>query len=136
MIKRICLDTGPLTLHFTKDEPQEITTLMNDIKHQKIDAYVITPILVEVFKHLCIAKGKWFAESSISALQMNYPMKFVSLSNDTILKAGGLKCQYRRILSYFDCLVIAYTLNEKLVLHTAEKKLPTIQNLKVKTYSF
>ncbi len=136
MTKRICLDTGPLTLHFTKDEPKEITTLMNDIKQQKTEAYIISPILVEVFKHLCIAKGKLFAESSISALQKNYPLIFVSLTNDTILKAGGLKCQYRRILSYFDCLVIAYALNEKLVLHTTEKKLPTIQNLRVKKYLY
>ena len=136
MVLRICLDTGPITLHFTKDEPKEITTLMNDIKQQKIKAYVISPILVEVFKHLCIAKGKSFAESSISALQKNYPFIFVSLSNDIILKAGGLKCQYRRILSYFDCLVIAYTLNEKLVLHTIEKDLPIIQNLKVKKYQY
>ena len=136
MTLRICLDTGPLTLHFTKDEPKDITTLMNDIKHQKTKAYVITPILVEVFKHLCIAKGKPFAESSISALQKNYPLILVSLTSDTIFKAGGLKCQYRRILSYFDCLVIAYALNEKLVLHTTEKELPRIQNLRVKKYRY
>jgi predicted nucleic acid-binding protein len=136
MTLRICLDTGPITLHFTKDEPKEISILMNDIKHQKTEAYVISPILVEVFKHLCIAKGKLFAESSISALQKNYPLIFVSLTNDIILKAGGLKCQYRRILSYFDCLVIAYALNERLVLHTTEKELPSIQNLRVKKYQY
>ena len=136
MVSKICLDTGPITLHFTKDEPKEITTLMNDIKQKKTEAYVISPILVEVFKHLCIAKGKSFAESSISVLQKNYPLIFVSLTNDTILKAGGLKCQYRRILSYFDCLVIAYALNEKLVLHTTEKDLPSIQNLRVKKYQY
>ncbi|MFW9856930.1 MAG: PIN domain-containing protein [Candidatus Thorarchaeota archaeon] len=133
---RICLDTGPITLHFTKDEPKEITSLMNDIKQQKTEAYVIFPILVEVFKHLCIANGKSFAESSVSAFQKNYPVIFVSLSNDIILKAGGLKCQYRRILSYFDCLVIAYVLNESLVLHTTEKDLPSIQNLRVKEYRY
>jgi len=109
---------------------------MQESKHEKIEAHVITPILVEVFKHLCIAKGKRFAEASISALQLNYPMVFVPITYDMILKAGGLKCQYRRILSYFDCLVIAYALNEKLELYTTEKKLPTIQNLKVKRYSF
>lgn len=136
MTTRICLDTGPLTLHFTKDEPKEITTLMNDIKHQKTEAYVISPILVEVFKHLCVAKGKSFAESSISALQKNYPFIFVSLTTDIILKAGGLKCHYRRILSYFDCLVIAFALNERLVLHTTEKELPSIQNLRVKKYQY
>ena len=136
MTSRICLDTGPITLHFTKDEPKEVTTLMNGIKQQKTEAYVISPILVEVFKHLCIAKGKSFAESSLSALQKNYPLIFVSLSNDIILKAGGLKCQYRRILSYFDCLVIAYSLNEKLVLHTTEKDFPSIQNLRVKKYQY
>ncbi|MHA2247728.1 MAG: PIN domain-containing protein [Candidatus Hodarchaeales archaeon] len=136
MTSRICLDTGPITLHFTKDEPKEISILMNDIKQQKTEAYVILPILVEVFKHLCIAKGKLFAESSISSLQKNYPLILVSLSNDIILKAGGLKCQYRRILSYFDCLVIAYALNERLVLHTTEKDLPSIQNLRVKKYQY
>ena len=52
MTSRICLDTGPITLHFTKDEPKEITNLMNNIKQQKTEAYVISPILVEVFKHL------------------------------------------------------------------------------------
>lgn len=136
MKTKICLDTGLLTLHFTRDEPKEISNLMQDIKHQKIEAHVISPILVEVFNHLCIAKGKTFAEASITALQLNYPLVFVPITNDTLLKAGGLKCQYRRILSYFDCLVIAYTLNEKLVLHTTEKNLPTIQNLKIKTYTF
>ena len=67
MASKICLDTGPLTLHFTKDEPEEISTLMNDIKLKKTEAYVISPILVEVFRHLCIANGKSFAESSISS---------------------------------------------------------------------
>ena len=136
MTSRICLDTGPITLHFTKDEPKEISILMNEIKQQKTEAYVISPILVEVFKHLCIAKGKSFAESSISSLQKNYPLNIILLTNDIILKAGGLKCQYRRILSYFDCLVIAYALNEKLVLHTTEKDLPSIHNLKVKKYQY
>ena len=136
MVSRICLDTGPITLHFTKDEPKEITTLMNDIKHQKIEAYIISPILVEVFKHLCIARDKLFAESSISTFQKNYPLVMVSLTNDIILKAGGLKCQYRRKLSYFDCLIIAYALNERLVLHTTEKDLPSIQNLRVKKYHY
>ena len=136
MTSRICLDTGPITLHFTKDEPKEITILMDNIKQHKTEAYVISPILVEVFKHLCIAKGKLFAELSISSLQKNYPLIFVSLSNDIIIKAGGLKCQYRTILSYFDCLVIAYALNERLVLHTTEKNLPPIQNLRVKKYQY
>lgn len=133
---KICLDTGPITLHFTKDEPKDISKLMKDIKQQKTEAHIISPILVEVFKHLCIAKGKSFAESSIGTLQRNYPLKIVDLTNDIILKAGGLKCQYRRTLSYFDCLVIAYALNERLVLHTTEKKLPSILNLKVKKYQF
>ena len=64
------------------------------------------------------------------------PPVFVPITNDTLLKAGGLKCQYRRILSYFDCLVIAYTLNENLTLHTTEKNLRTIQNLKIKMYTY
>ncbi len=136
MKQKICLDTGPITLHFTKDEPKDITDLMQGIKSLKIEAHVIPPILVEVFNHLCIAKGKSFAEASISALQLNYPLVIVPINNDIVLKAGGLKCQYRRILSYFDCLVIAYALNEKLVLHTTEKELPAIQNLNVKIYSF
>ncbi len=136
MRSKICLDTGPITLHFTIDEPKEISKLMNDIKQQKTEAYVISPILVEVFKHLCVAKGKSYAESSIATLQRNYPLKMVTLTNDIILKAGGLKCQYRKVLSYFDCLVIAFTLNEKLVLHTTEKELPSIPNLKVKNYYF
>ena len=54
-----------------------------------------------------------------------------------MIKAGLLKCQHAKVLSYNDCFAIAYALNKKFTFHTTEKGLKEIQpNLKLKTYNF
>ena len=136
MAKSICLDTGPLTLFCSKPVPNEISDLMKKIKQNKINAHIVWPILIEVYKHLCILKGKIFAESAIISLLNNNPFILVNIDMSLLLKAGALKCQYRNVLSYNDCIVIAYSINKKLILHTTEKDFPKIPNLLIKKYSF
>ena len=136
MGQTIYLDTGIITLFYTKSPPLDVVNLMQEIKLQKVTAYVNWLTLVEVFKNLCIAKGKSFAESSIVSFLNTYPIKFMEANQSVIIKAGTLKCQYRRELSYIDCLIIAHSLNQKLTLHTTEKNLPDIPNLLIKKYKF
>ena len=136
MVQTIYLDTGVITLYYTKSPPQEVNNLMQEIKQRKVTAYVNLLTLVEVFKNLYIAKGKSFAESSIVSFLNTYPIKLLEANQSVILKAGTLKCQYRRELSYIDCLIIAHSLNQKLTLHTTEKDLPDIPNLLIRKYEF
>ena len=136
MGKNICLDAGIITLHYTRDDLSRISTLMMQIQQKKIIASTINPILVESYNHLCKANGVIQTEETLASFLNQYPIDIVPISTDLIFKAGQLKCQYRSILSYNDCLIIALSLNQKLILHTTEKNLPKIPNLKIKTFTF
>ena len=109
---------------------------MKQLQQEQITAYTVAPILVESYNHLCKANGIAQTEESLASFLNHYPINIVPISTDLIFKAGHLKCQYRSILSYNDCLIIALSLNNKLVLHTTEKNLPKIPNLKTKKYTF
>ena len=136
MVKSISLDTGPISLYFTYDHPSRIDSLFDSIKTKQIKAIVVAPVLSEVYKHLCVANGKDFANSSIVTLLQSFPIQVVSLNQSLILKAGELKCQYRTKLSYIDCFVVALALLQKIELHTTEKSLPSISHLKTISYKF
>ena len=136
MGKNICLDAGIITLHYTRDDLSRISTLMMQIQQKKIIASTIAPILVESYNHLCKANGVIQTEETLASFLNQYPIDIVPISTDLIFKAGQLKCQYRSILSYNDCLIIALSLNQKLILHTTEKNLPKIPNLKIKAFTF
>lgn len=136
MGKRISLDAGIITLHYTRDDLSPIAALMKQLQQEQITAYTVAPILVESYNHLCIANGIAQTEETLASFLNQYPINIVPISTDLIFKAGQLKCQYRSILSYNDCLIIALSLNNKLVLHTTEKNLPKIPNLKTKKYTF
>ncbi|MGQ4875850.1 MAG: type II toxin-antitoxin system VapC family toxin [Promethearchaeia archaeon] len=137
MSNNACLDTGVITQYYAKDVPPEIKKLMNSIKSGKIRAHVLTPILVEVYYNICKLKGKEVAQNQIASFFYEIPFKLVSLDKSLILKAGILKCQYRKQLSYNDCYAIAYALNNNMTFHTTEKELKKIlPNLKVKEYRF
>ena len=136
MTNDVCLDSGVITLFYSKTPPNKISELMKDIKNKKIKAFIVWPIIIEVFKHLCILKGKVHAENTITSFINSYPVNLVDLDESLILKAGALKCQFQTKLSYNDCMVVAYSLNKKFTLHTTEKDLPKIPNLSVKEYKF
>ena len=141
MTKPISLDTGPISLYFTKNHSKDIDLLFESIKTNHIKAFVIAPVLSEVYKHLCVANGKDFANSTLIALLKSLPIQVVSLNQSLILKAGELKCRFRKELSYIDAMGIALSLDQKISFHTTEKKLKSLPNniltkLKTVTYSF
>jgi len=136
MAKRACLDAGPISLYYQKNPPEEIKALINNIKNKNISALVCDVIFVEVFKHLCIAGGKDYAANCIRSFQFKVPYKSFSLTAEIIIEAGLLKCQYRKILSYNDCLSITLALKNNAEFHTTEKDLPEIPRLRIVKYKF
>lgn len=133
----ICLDTGMITLLYSKDNPRPIFRLFEKIKEKEIEAHILSPLIAEAFYHICRLSGKVAAETIIATFLNTYPIKLVNLNQSLILKAGLLKCQHPNILSYNDCFAIAYALNKKLRLHTTEKRFGEIfPTLKLKTVSF
>ena len=133
---KICLDTGPIMLYLSKNPPQEIELLIKRVQNKEITATVMAPILIEVFKHLCVKKGKDFAVNSHNSFRVRVPVEIGQLTDSLIIAAGKLKCQYRELLSYNDCIVVAYAIEQKVELHTTEKELNTIPKLIVKDYIF
>ena len=136
MAKQICLDTGPITLFLMENAPENINVLFNDIKSEKITAHVMPPILTEVYKHLCSARGKFYAQNGLSIILEKYPIQLTEINKSLIIKAGELKCQYRNELSYVDCFLLAFGLLNKVEIHSTEKNFPRIQNLKIIKYKF
>ena len=94
MGKKSCLDTGVITLLYSKDPPSSIINLFRAIKEKKIEAHIVSPIMSEVFYHICNLNGKVAAETIIATFLNNYPIKLVNLNQTLIIKAGTLKCQY------------------------------------------
>ena len=137
MKKKACLDTGIITQFYSKHPPKNILDFMKSIKTGNTEAYVLSPILVEAFYHICKLKGRASAETMIATLLKRYPIKIVNLNHSLIFKAGSLKCQHRAELSYNDCYAIAFSLNRKITFHTTEKNLGNlVPTLKLKTYNF
>lgn len=137
MGKQACLDTGVITLLYSKDPPNPILKLFKNIKDKDIDANIVSPIIAEAFYHICKLNGKIVAETTIATFLNTYPINLINLNQSLIIKAGLLKCQYSQDLSYNDCYAIAYALNKRLTLHTTEKGLGNlIPNLKLKSYIF
>ncbi|MHA1130287.1 MAG: PIN domain-containing protein [Candidatus Helarchaeota archaeon] len=135
-MSRICLDAGVISLYYQKDPPKKIIELIEEVKKGKISTLVPRVILVEVFKHLCVAGGKDYATSCIRSFLHKCRPTLISLTPELILNAGHLKCRFRSILSYNDSILIATALKEKAKLHTTEKNLPQIPKLIVIPYEF
>jgi predicted nucleic acid-binding protein len=137
MKKQICLDTGIITLLYSKGKPSQITTLFNQIRKDELEAHIVSPIITEAFFHICKLRGKVDAEITIATFLNTYPIKLINLNQTLIIKAGLLKCQHYNELSYNDCFAVAYALNKKLTFHTTEKNLGKIlPNLRIKSYIF
>ena len=103
--------------------------------------HILKPVLIETFKHLCHLHGIEFAKITILSFINQYPIHLIEFDIALIIKAGTLKCQNPKTLSYIDCMSIAYTLNSKITFHTTEKtlkKIPstTLKRLKVVEYRF
>ncbi len=136
MKTKVCLDTGIVTLYYLEDTPKEIQALMGAIIKGDFIAYMPNDLLIETYYHLCVGKGTEFADACLRSFHVKTSVELISLTDALIARAGALKCQYRKELSYHDCIVIALSLQEKALLCTTEKELPKIKNLSVKKYRF
>jgi len=137
----ICLDAGILAIFFSKDITSEAKGLLKNIFNTKIVAYILKPILIECYYHLCKIKGSEFAEFAIKSFLTKYPVKIEPIDENLIYSAGKIKCQNRKILSYNDSLVIAFCLNNNITFYTTEKNLKDKENsalkrLRIKTFQF
>ena len=140
-MKEICLDTGVLGIYLSINPGKKIQTLIQNIRKGLTKAFVLKPVLIEIFYHLCKIEGKEIASIKITNLKNKIPFNLVDLDDSLILKAGILKCQHRTTLSYIDCMSIAFCLNTNTTFHTTEKlikKIPnnTLNQLKIEKYSF
>ena len=114
---------------------------MNSILKKNVKAYILKPILIEAYYHLCKLQGIEIAKISIGSFIKKYPIELIGITNDLIFSAGKLKCQNRKKLSYNDALTIAFCLNNQVEFHTTEKRLKkvpnnTLKRLKIKKYRF
>ena len=140
-VKGVCLDAGVLAIFFSKEISFEATELLKSILQLKTVAFVLKPILIESYYHLCKVRGSDHAESTIKSFLIKYPIRIEPISENMIYSAGKIKCQNRKMLSYNDSLVIAFCLNKNITFYTTEKNLKdktntTLKRLRIKTFKF
>ncbi len=138
---KACIDSGVLVHIFDDKSSQDISRLLKEIKDGTTSASILSPILCEVYFHLCRAKGREYASTKIVAMLDLFPLEIIHVNTPLIIKAGQLKCQNQKLLSYNDCLSIAYCMLNKVPFHTTEKKLKEMPNgvqqqLKVVKYAW
>jgi predicted nucleic acid-binding protein len=110
--------------------------LFRSIAAGAIEAIVPEVVLVEAFKQLCVGLGKDFAVQFVNSFFVEVAARCTTISKETIIEAGKLKCQHRGVLSYNDAILIATAILEKAVVHTTEKDWTEIPGLKVIKYAF
>ena len=134
-----CFDTGVFSIFFSKECTPKVTGVMQQLKKGSVVGQVVSPVLTEIIYHSCTVEGKERAQVLVGSLLEDYNIDVISLDRDLLYSAGILRCQHRSVLSYIDCMSIAYALKMNLPFHTTEKKLKQIpgnvlQRLKVVKY--
>jgi len=100
---QVNLDTGVITLHYAKNEPEARKTLFAQIKAQELQAFVVSPALIECFYQLAkFPRGIEFTERNIAELHQNCAISIVPLDLSSIITAGVLKTQFQTVLSMED----------------------------------
>jgi len=127
-VPKACIDSGVLGIYFSDDPTQKVRELMHSFLTEEIKAYILRPILIESYYHICKLKGIEIAQITIASFIQKYPINLVNITEDLIFSAGKLKCQNRKTLSYNDCLTIGFCLNNKVEFHTTKKNLKKIPN--------
>ncbi len=142
MSRKIFLDTGVIMLNFVSEPIEKIKNIFSQIHKKEAKAFILEPALEEIAFHLCVNYGKEKVETYIASFIYDYDIQCIKPEIQLIQKAGILKCQYRSILSYFDALIIEFSLKNKLEFHTTEKKLrkkfpaKIVNKLKIITYRY
>ena len=125
---KVCIDAGVLSIYFSDSPTEKVKKLMGAILAEEIMAYILRPILIENYFHICKLNGIDVAQIKIASFIIKYPVKLIKPTDVLIFSAGKLKCQNRKTLSYNDCLSIAFCLNNNVEFHITEKNLKKIPN--------
>ena len=142
MARKLYLDSGVIMLNFVSDPIEKIYNIFSKIRNKEVKAFILEPALEEIAFHLCVNYGKEKVETYIASFLYDYEIQCIKPQIQLIQKAGILKCQHRSILSYFDALMIEFSLQNKLEFHTTEKKLrkkfpsKIVNKLKIITYHY
>jgi predicted nucleic acid-binding protein len=125
-----CFDTGALSIYFGRNIPDrsKILSILKSIKQGENEVHVLSPVIAELFYHLCKIEGKAAARTKILSFKALFPIHTIELTEDILFRAAELKCQHRNILSYVDCFSLAYCLLKNIAFHTTEKKLRELPN--------
>ena len=140
-MQQICVDTGFLSIYFSKDCSKDVQEVMDKAKEKKIEIHILNAVLCEVYYQICKIEGKDSATLIINSFLNKFKPFLIELDESLIYSTGLLKCQHSTSLSYIDCMSIAYCQREKISFHTTEKKIKmiphnTLQKLKVVKYRF
>ena len=141
MSQNVCLDAGVVSILFSKSLNKKANELMEKLKNKEIKAFVLKPILIESYFHLCKLKGSDFAKFMTKSFINKPYIHLIDITENLIYSAGKIKCQNRKILSYNDAIAISFCLNNKMAFHTTEKNLKkkentTLQKLIIELYNF
>jgi len=127
----VCLDTGVIHIYFSDNlgEKERVKTLLNEGKNHKIELWMAQPSIVELFYQIGKKIGIENARNCILSLFNIFPINWISLENQLLMKAGEIKCRNPTIFSYNDCIMIGFCLLKKKIWHTTEKKKKNIEEL-------
>jgi predicted nucleic acid-binding protein len=138
MTLEICMDTGVITQYFSKDPPTQIIELFKTIKAKNYQVYLTPNVLMEAYVNLAkLTGGTDYAEQSISSFMHKFQINIINFDQSLIFKASKIKTLYPHVFSYVDCSLIAFSLNNKITLHTTDKEIKKkFPQLKIITYNF
>ncbi len=140
-MKKVCIDTGVFDIYFSTHRTGQVKALMDDVKNGNVLAYVVKPVLSEIYFHLCRLSGASEAAIQLANLLDSYPIDLIDTNRELLFSAGKLRCQHASTLSYIDCISITFCLSSGASFHTTEKvikQIPqnTLARLRVVKYAW
>jgi predicted nucleic acid-binding protein len=123
MSQKIMLDSGIIVASCSKNPPLKITQLFKKIASKEYIAAIINSQISEISYHLCRLYNKETSRQLIYSLIDKYNIQILEPSIDILLETGLFRKSYPKALSYVDCTLILLCNQEKMVLHTTEKRL-------------
>jgi predicted nucleic acid-binding protein len=140
-MRKVCLDTGVLDIYFSSHLTEPVKMLMDDVRTGNLSAFIVMPVLSEIFFHLCRQNGASEAATQLTNFLNIFPIELVEPGRELLFSAGKIRCQHASTLSYIDCMSIAFCLSSGAEFHTIEKAIKqipqnTLARLHVVTYAW
>ncbi len=122
-MSEILIDTGIILNLLTKNPPQKLKKLINNIQEQRYKAATIQPIILEVSRWLIKTKKKTEISDIIYSLLISYNITVHPLNElKHFISAGILRHQIPQ-LSTVDALLYIYAKEKGISIHTTDKSM-------------